>query len=66
MTPRETLDTRIIRLRRYGDRLTCREIAADLGIKETRVYSALRRGGLQWQCRGVDGRTRREAIRGES
>ena len=48
-----------MRLRVYGERLTCREIAQDLGIKETRVYSALRRSGLQWQHRGMDKRTRK-------
>lgn len=55
------LDQRIVRLRKYGERLTCREIAEDLGIRETRIYSALRRAGLQWQHRGMDKRTREPA-----
>ena len=55
----DTLDSRIVRLRRYGEQMTCQEIADDLGITETRVYSALRRNGLQWQFRGMDRRTRR-------
>lgn len=59
MSDREGLDQRIVRLRIYGDHLTCREIALDLGIKETRVYSALRRSGLQWQHRGMDRRKRK-------
>ena len=53
----DTLDLRIIRLRKYGDKLTCREIAAELGIPESRVYSAIRRAGLQRQYRGLDRRT---------
>ena len=55
-----TLDSRILRLRLYGDRLTCREIAVELETTENRVYSALRRAGLQHRCRGIDKRSRRQ------
>lgn len=53
------LDLRIVRLRKYGERLTLREIAVELGVTESRVYSAMRRDGLQRQYRGMDKRTRR-------
>lgn len=56
----DTLDSRIVRLRRYGERLTLREIARELGITESRVYSAMRRAGMQWQYRGMDKRSRRK------
>jgi hypothetical protein len=56
------LDQRIVRLRKYGEQLTCAEIARELGIPETRVYSALRRAGLQRQYRGMDKRSRRIAL----
>ena len=59
VTERDSLDTRIVRLRQYGDRMTLREIAEDLGIPETRVYTACRRAGRQWQHRGTDKRSRR-------
>ena len=58
----DALDSRIIRLRQYGDRMTCREIASELEIPETRVYSALRRAGLQWQHRGMDKRSREKVL----
>jgi DNA-binding Lrp family transcriptional regulator len=58
MSVADTLDSRILRLRQYGDRLTCREIAAELGITESRVYSAMRRAEMQRRCRGMDKRTR--------
>lgn len=40
------LDSRILRLRLYGDNLTLREIAEELEIAESRVYSAMRRAGM--------------------
>ena len=52
------LDSRIVRLRIHGDKLTLREIAKELDIKESRVYSAMRRAGLQRRCRGIDKRSR--------
>lgn len=51
------LDARIVRLRVYGPSLTLREIADELGISESRVYSTMRRRGLQRQYRGLDKRT---------
>lgn len=55
------LDHRILTLRKYGDNLTCREIASELEIPETRVHRVLRNAGLQHQRRGVDRRTRAKA-----
>jgi DNA-directed RNA polymerase specialized sigma24 family protein len=55
------LDQRIVRLRKYGEQLTCAEIARELGVPETRVHSALRRNGLQRQYRGMDRRSRQAA-----
>lgn len=52
------LDARIVRLRRFGDRLTCYQIAMELDIPVARVHRALRRAGLQGQCRGMDRRRR--------
>lgn len=61
MTEREQTDHRILSLRRYGDLLTCREIAEEIGVPETRVHRVLRNAGMQRERRGVDKRTRSKA-----
>jgi len=54
----DILDARIVRLRVFGQKFSLREIAQELEITESRVYSAMRRAGLQRQHRGMDKRIR--------